>query len=275
MSPELFSRRYNLRGAPEELIYDDIPNTARTGFLYIFDKYKQYIIARLIVKEYCEAKRMLPGLLNQFVEEPRNLKINDIEQWLKTENWWEFLDLCELISLSLNKYPRKRGEFSKKLNSLFREEKIGYEIQEGKIERKGNEYTSQYIAEARKLLKGLEFKSADELFEKAIKALNERPKPDVENCIKDAVAAIESVGKIISKDEKAELDNIIKDATRKGIIPTPLDQTIIKLHAYRGKEPAVAHGGTKPSKVTVDEAEFVLAMAAAIIIYIVKKRSSF
>ena len=82
-------------------------------------------------------------------------------------------------------------------------------------------------------------------------------------------------GKIIKNDEKGEIDDIIKDAVKKGIIPPPLDQTIIKLHAYRGNEPAVAHGGMEPSKVTIDEAEFVLAMSAAIIIYLVKKKEKF
>ena len=115
--------------------------------------------------------------------------------------------------------------------------------------------------------------SIDELFEKAIKALNVRPKPDVENCIKDAVATVESVGKIIRKDKKARIDDIIKVAIQNGVIPHLLGDPIIKLYAYRGDEPAVAHGGIEPSKVTVDEAEFVLAMSAAIIIYLVKKRS--
>lgn len=274
MSPELFSTRYNLRRKPTELIYDGIPDTARTGFLYIFDKYKPYINARLIVKEYCEAKRMLPDLLNLFIEESRDLKIRDIEHWLKSENWWEFLDLCELISLSLNKYPNKRGEFSKKLNSLFREEKIGYEMQEGKIERVGNEYTGQYIQEARKLLKDAKYIGAQKHFEKAMSYINVRPNPDVENCIKDAVAAIESVGRIIVNDDKALLSNIIKDMANKKIIPKPLDQAIQKIYAYRGDQPGVAHGAVGASQVTIDEAEFVLAMSAAAIMYLVKKRKN-
>ena len=62
---------------------------------------------------------------------------------------------------------------------------------------------------------------------------------------------------------------------KKGTIPKPLDQAIQKVYAYRGSEPRVAHGAVQASKVTVDEAEFVLGMAAAIIIYLVKKRSKF
>ena len=70
-----------------------------------------------------------------------------------------------------------------------------------------------------------------------------------------------------------QLDDIIKDFAKKGIIPKPLDQSIQKLYAYRGDQPGVAHGLVGASKVTIDEAELILAMSAAIIIYLVKKRS--
>jgi len=274
MSPELFSRRYNLRGAPTELIYDDIPDTARTGFFYIFDKYKPYINDHIIVKEYCEAMRMRPGLITTtLIDLSKASRLSLIGNWLGNVYWGQFLDLCELISLSLNKYPNKRGGFSKKLNALFREEKIGYEMQEGKIERIGNEYTSQYIAEARKLLKDEKYIGAQKHFEKAMSYINVRPNPDVENCVKDAVAAIESVGRIIVGDDKAVLSNIIRDMVKKGVIPKPLDQVIQKLYAYRGDQPGVAHGAVGASKVTIDEAEFVLATSAATIVYLVKIRS--
>ena len=62
---------------------------------------------------------------------------------------------------------------------------------------------------------------------------------------------------------------VIEDVNK--IIPKLLDETIRKVYAYRGDQPGVAHGLVGTSKVTVDEAEFVLAMSAAIIIYLVKK----
>ena len=148
--------------------------------------------------------------------------------------------MCELMSFSFYKsHATQRGEFSKKLNSLFREENIGYEMQEGKIERRGNEFTDGKIKEARILLKAPEFKGADQHFEKAIRSLNTRPNPDVENCIKDAVGAIESIGRIIVKNETALLSDVIKDAVKKGVIPQPLDQAFQKVYSYRGNNIAL------------------------------------
>ena len=124
------------------------------------------------------------------------------------------------------------------------------------------------------MLKEPEFKGADQHFEKAIKALNVRPNPDVENCVKDAVSAIESVGRIIVNNDKALLSDIIKDMAKNELIPRPLDEAIQKIYAYRGDQGGITHGLVGESKVTIDEAGFVLAMSAAIIIYLVKKRES-
>ena len=122
------------------------------------------------------------------------------------------------------------------------------------------------------LLKQAEFLGADQHFEKALKSFNALPDPDVENCIKDAVSAIESVGRVIIKDDNALLSDIVKIAVKKEVIPKPLDRTFQSVYAYRGNEPGVAHGAVDISKVTVDEAELILAMSAAMIIYLVKKR---
>jgi len=158
------------------------------------------------------------------------------------------------------------------VTQLFAEERLGFELRNGAIEKVGSGYIDAQIEEARYLLKEPEFKGADKHFEKAIKAVNVRPNPDVENCIKDAVSAIESVGRIIVNDDKAMLSDIIKIMVRKGVIPKLLGETMQKVYAYRGDEPGVAHGLVGDSKVTRDEAECVLAVSAAIIIYLVNKR---
>jgi len=269
---ELFSKRYGLRPTTEGLMYEDVPERARIGLYHIVEQFfggehkKRYLD---IYQEICMALRI-----------PRGRGLSDygasivIEKLIKDCEWHQFYDICEVMWANpYSKYSRHQEEFTEQVNTLFREEQLGFEIREGKVEKVGSGFIDAKVKEVRYLLKEPEFKSADELFEKAIKALNERPNPDVENCVKDAVAAVESVGKIIRNDKNARIDNIINDAIQNGVIPRLLGDPIIKLYAYRGNEPAIAHGGIEPSKVTEDEAEFVLAITAAIIIYLVKKRS--
>jgi len=271
---ELFSRKFGLRPTPQGLIYDSIPETARIGLFHIIfeslggiddePKYQSLYLA------ICKTIRIrLDWSISHEI-----IYAEAIEEIILKCEWDKFYEICQIayqVVERLRKHLIK--DFQEKLNALFKDEFLGFELQDSRIERLGNPITDAKIKEARILLKEPEFKGADELFEKAINAFNILPNPDSENCIKDAVAAIESVAKIVSNNEKASLDDIIKAAAKKQVIPQPLDQTITKLYAYRGNEPAVAHGGIEPSKVTVDEAELVLAMSAAMIIYLVKKRS--
>ena len=266
MFPDLFSKRYGLRPTPEGLMYEDVSERARVGLYHIgrlfFDNnylglYKVLCIALRIPLDRDRASVYLGSLT--------------IEELIMDCLWEQFYDICEVMWQSL-KYERERGNLSEEINTLFKEEHLGFELRDGKVEKIGSGFIDARIKEARYLLKELEFRGADEHFEKALKALNTRPNPDVENCVKDAVSAIESVGRIISGNEKAMLPNIIKDMAKEDLIPKPLDEAIQKVYAYRGNQPGVAHGLVGISKVTIDEAEFVLAMSAAIIIYLVKKK---
>jgi len=280
MFEELFSKRYSLTPTPKGLIHEVVPATARNGFCSLIvectnffkEKYQLGQRYQKLYFDICKYLRVLPSTEEPELSHKEELYHNKLNELLAKCEWWQFYDICEII-LGFLINDNRRESFSKRINILFKEEHLGYELRNGKIEKISSVYIDTKIQETRYLLKETEFKSADELFEKAIKALNVRPKTDSENCIKDAVASVEAVGKIIRKDKNARIDNIIKDAIQNEIIPRLLGDPIIKLYAYRGNEPAVAHGGIEPSKVTADEAEFVLAMSAAIIIYLVKKRS--
>ena len=270
MFPDLFSKRYGLRPTPEGLMYEDIPERARTGLYHIVRQFfdNKYVALYNVL---CVALRIPVNRHVQTSPVPDFNASLEIEKLITDCQWWQFCDMCEVLWQGL-KYKNERNSLSDEINALFREEHLGFELREGKVEKTGSGFIDARVKEARYLLKEPEFKGADEHFEKALKALNTRPNPDVENCIKDAVAAIESAGRIIVNDEKALLSDIIKEMAKNKIIPKPLDEAIQKIYAYRGDQPGVAHGSVAPSKVTIDEAEFVLAMSAAIIIYLVKKR---
>ena len=270
MFPDLFSKRYGLRPTPEGLMYEDVVEQARVGLYHIvrqfFEKYYD------LYEALCTALR-LPLDKNIAVSYPSQdyLASLRIEELIMNCQWWQFYDICEVLWQGLED-NRDSLSLSEHINTLFKEEHLGFELRDGKVEKIGSGFIDARVKEARYLLKEPEFKGADKHFEKAIKALNARPNPDVENCVKDAVSAIESVGRIIVNDDKALLSDIIKSMARNKIIPKPLDEAIQKVYAYRGDQPGVAHGLAGISTVTIDEAEFVLAMSAAMIIYLVKKR---
>jgi len=269
MFPDLFSKRYGLRPTPKGLMYEDVTEQARVGLYHIvrqfFEKYYD------LYEALCTALR-LPLDKNIAVSYPSQdyLASVIIEKLIMNCQWGQFYDICEVLWQGLEN-KREKDSLSDEINTLFREEHLGFELRNGKVDKVGCGFIDARVEETRYLLKEPEFKGADKHFEKALKALNIRPDPDVENCIKEAVCAIESVGRIIINNDKALLSDIVKTMAKNEIIPKPLDEAIQKVYAYRGDQPGVAHGLVGLSKVTVDEAEFVLAMSAAIIIYLVKK----
>jgi len=265
----IFSKRYGLRATPEGLLFAEVPERARIGLYHIIEEFFGITGARRYLKLYheiCVALR-IPRDRGVYTEESASRAIEDLIMGCE---WWQFHDICEVACASLS-IEGVRAQLCAKINQLFAEEWLGFEFRNGLVEKIGVGFIDAQVKEARYLLKEPQFKGADEHFEKALKAINIRPDPDVENCIKDAVSAIESVGRILVSDEKHLLSDIIRDMSKEGIIPKPLDEAIQKVYAYRGNEPGVAHGLVGDSKVTVDEAEFVLAMSAAIIIYLVNK----
>ena len=272
---ELFSKRYGLRPSSEGLISETVPESARIGLSYLVEDFSQYIDPVTLYINLCKAMRITRLERDRTLGNCNNNEILDpIEHMITSYEWWRFYDICEVVyrELDVSRYSYKTPVFEEALNKLFIDEELGFESKKGKIEKRGSGFVDANVKEARVLLKGGEFQGADQHFEKAIRALNIRPLPDVENCIKDAVSAIESVGRVIVGDDKALLDDIIKNAVTIGAIPKPLDHTFLKVYAYRGNEPGVAHGSVDLSKVTEAEAELILAMSAAMIIYLVKKR---
>jgi hypothetical protein len=251
-------------------MYEDVPERARVGLSHVVKQFFEKGYSYLgLYKVLCIALRIPVKLKTTLISDSSGS--SEIEDLIMKCQYWQFYDICEVLWQGL-KYKGEKDSLSDEINNLFREEHLGFELRDGKVEKIGSGFIDAQIKEARYLLKEPEFKGADEHFEKALKALNTRPKPDVENCVKDAVSAIESVGRIIVNDDKAMLSDIIKGMAKDGTIPKPLDEVVQKIYAYRGDQPGVAHGLVGTSKVTVDEAEFVLAMSAAVIIYLVKKR---
>jgi hypothetical protein len=281
---ELLSRKYSLRLTPQGLIYEKVPETARIGLFQIIfsildNPYLNYQHYQYLHKDFCKMLKIKwDWTKTQEVEFARTIETNILEC-----EWFNFYEMCQITYSYLREHgsnnsqqikPYTYKDFQEQINALLKDEFLGFELKDGIIEKLGNPVTDTQIREVRVLLKEPEYKGADQHFEKAIRALNMRPNPDVENCIKDAVSAIESVGRVIIGDENALLNDIIKDAEKKNVIPQPLDQTFQKIYAYRGNEPGIAHGAVDISKVTVDEAELILAISAAMIIYLVKKRTS-
>src|SRR4030042_2461066 len=197
MTLERFSKRHNIQ---PDLLYDRVPYRVRLDFIGL-------VIQTLPVRIkdgnfYSEA----------FFRNAPSLRDSDDIRWRSADvtkgmlsivvscQWWEFYDICEAVFEVARKEETKHWagsltakEFALKLNLIFEGNALGYEIKDGRVERIGAAYVDKQIEKVRILLRDPEFEGADIQFEKAIQFRNRRPQPDSENCVKDAVGAVEAV----------------------------------------------------------------------------------
>lgn len=158
------------------------------------------------------------------------------------------------------------------LNNVLRAAGMSFELdKEGRLRLQGVDFLDRGVREAAILLSDSRFAGPDEQFRKAVDFLRGQPTPDVENCIKDAVGALEAVAQLLAgKHSKEGLPRIMDRLSSQGIIPGSLAEGIKKVYGYRGDTPGVAHGMTQ-KQATADEAELVLNMCATYIVYLARK----
>jgi hypothetical protein len=189
-------------------------------------------------------------------------------------SWWQFYDIIEQIS---ERIVRQWGlehipAFSQRVNTILARDGISWRLDhQGRVIRALNPQVARQIRETRILLATPRFQGPDEEFERALGLLNRRPDPDKENCVKDAVGAMEAVANIIAGTTGEQLNRLLgREPFTSGIHPA-IRQAIDKVYAYRGAAPGVGHGQVGPSVVGLAEAIWVLAMSASTILYLASK----
>ena len=262
-----FSDRLGIRRPGGGLVYEDAPLPIRHALLNLLEKYRDLLpIWGMLYKDFERS-------LDRWTQETGYVvTLNRIGNELVEKcEWYEFYDIVETAVGELATFPDVQSRFVNDFNQALLRNYIGYELREGNIERVGAREAEVAIAEARGILRDPELQAADEQFQKAIGFFNQRPQADVENCVKDAVGAVEALTRKLLGKPSIELNDAIKEIGQEKGIHKALQQMVEKLYAYRGDAPGAAHGKTsaKPP-ITSADAEFVLYASAACIVYLAR-----
>lgn len=279
MTNQSFPERQGFAPPAQPVGYDGLPGYVRSAFS---NTLREFIVDRAAV--------LSPGVFNSSLYEclkphiwkvmltpPGNPQGGPWNYYIPTLiqqcQWWQFYEICEdVYKLIARSYGQPGAEvFAQEANGLFARDGLVWQFKEGRIERMYNPRIAQKVEEARTLLRDPRFKGADEQFTKAVDHLNKRPSPDKENCVKDAVGAVEAMARIVCADHESLLSHLLNKEPLESGIHQDLRDVIRKLYAYRGNAGGVAHGQVGASEVGVEEAEWVLSIAAGTILYLVSK----
>lgn len=189
-------------------------------------------------------------------------------------SWGQFYDLIEQIAACMNQQwgEERISALSEQVNTILARDGIAWRLDgQGHVMRALNPQVARQIEEARTLLTDPRFQGPDEQFERAIVYLSKRPEPEEENCVKDAIGAVEAVANILAGTTGVQLNRLLNRQPFSSAIHPVIRQAIDKIYAYRGAAPGVAHGQVGPSVVSLAEAMWVLSISAATMLYFAQK----
>jgi hypothetical protein len=269
---------------PKKPIENDFPSSARTALCYLLvDLHdKSYLDpTEIVIRELNRIGRFtktdLPepeskSLINQF-----SIRIHKLE-------WYKVCFFCERL---YSKYLRGVGDdfdeyhitlaearqyYSEELNLILEEDYLSYIFADGQFQRKGRAQTQKAIERANSVLTDPKLEKVKNYYNKAIKFFNTFPNPDPENCVKEALCALESCVEILTqKNASKEFDRVLRQlqGNNQNQIPSPICESMIKVHGYRGSGKGVSHASLQGNRVDMTDAELILSLVASYITYLV------
>jgi hypothetical protein len=202
-------------------------------------------------------------------EDPNNWGENDfmkseILEIINNCQWNRIYDIIEEFynQLSLSQKP----DFEKEVNEYFYEKGIGWKLNNGLIEVRGDEVFENEIKKVEIILEEKGLKTSKGEIKEAIVDLSRRPAPEVTGAIQHSLAALECVCREVTGDHKATLGTLINNNSN--IVPKPLDEAIKKIWGFSSEQGRHLQEGRIPC---FEEAELLVHLSASLCSYLSKK----
>ena len=182
---------------------------------------------------------------------------------LESCEWSRVYDIAEAIYADLPANSDLAEAFSNRLNRFFREEGIGWQMENGEIQYRGPESFMHTTKTAREALLDTDRSQAAREMDEAVKAISRRPEPNVTGAARHAMAALESTARDVTRQKDATLGQMVDSLNLK----PPLDTALKKLWGYASNE---ARHGREDSALSATEAELIVGVSGAICSYLVE-----
>ena len=188
----------------------------------------------------------------------------EVAEHLDNCDWYLVYDIIEAIIRKLD--TRDKEIFASEINEYFLTNGIGWKIVNGQIETRGDEVFENSVKSVVAVLEIAKFKTAKTEIREALIDLSRRPLPDITGAIQHSLACLECVAREYTGDKKSTLGELIKK--HPGVIPTPLDQAVVKIWGFTSEQGRHLKEGKAPEYL---EAELVVEVTSAIAIYLARK----
>lgn len=256
-----FSKRNGYTVAEKPItVREDAPAGLRDFVIqtiYALKKYEPSFLRNVI----CRVLRISPDR-NNWSEYP-NIA-GEVEALMHECEWYYVYDIIEAFWDSIGQESRE--EFTNELNDYFKFNGIGWKVEFGLIETRGDEVFENSVSKVTTVLETVKLKTAKSEIKEAIHDLSRRPSADITGAIQHSLACLECVCRETTGDKKATLGELIKKFP--GIVPKPLDTAIEKVWGFTSEQGRHLIEGKPPEYL---EAELVVELTATLASYLGKK----
>ncbi len=276
----LFSHRKGLKKARTAIQVDSMDTALRNRLWNVLDyHYWRKGEVPLLLRSGWESdiSEVMQSFLNKlwhyYYKEPVDRLASDwsrVKSLVRTRyfecQWNEVYDFIEFVA---NNFPDKEGnkKFMKTCNSVLETELSAYRFVGGKI----TEITSEEeISEIEKALE-TPLKPARLHLEKSLELLSDRKSPHYRNSIKESISAVEAICRMITKKDKATLGQALKEVETKIPLHGALKKAFSNLYGYTSSAEGIRHALLEESKLSFEDAKFMLVSCSAFINYLVSK----
>jgi len=143
--------------------------------------------------------------------------------------WFRVYDFAEGIYDVVEGQSWGRGEtFAARLNEVFREHGIGYEMKEGRIVGRGSLAFREATEEAVRLMTMAHKPTAATEMRQALADIMRRP-PDITGAVQHGMAALECAARDLMGQPRANLGQLLPDLE----LPKPLDEAVLSYGALQ------------------------------------------
>jgi hypothetical protein len=195
--------------------------------------------------------------------------------WFEVYNFLEFLSGSAVRNFKPQTNaqisdPKKFDErFRSRVNFFLEREKSAYRFVGDAIVPITSELERSAIEQA--MAASDRFSGARSHIQHAIALYGRKPEPDYRNAIKEAISAVESVVRVITKNEKSTLGDALKALESIRPLHPAFKQAMEKLYGYTSDEAGIRHSLIDLTKVDEADAKFMIVTCSAFVNFCVQR----
>ncbi|WP_180135101.1 AbiJ-NTD4 domain-containing protein [Acinetobacter sp. YH12070] len=276
-----FSERYGYKPVREIIQKESMDDHLKNGLWSIFDTY----IWKKVTHEYWQYKHtnssniytLIYNYYFNFFKKPTDSiplltadTLKQIREYFFSTNWHEIYSFLEE---TLQNYPpsliKQKIDFIHSINNILERENSAYRLIGNEITPITSEQEIQSIEETLKSTNS--YSGVQQHLNQALKLMSDRQNPDYRNSIKESISSVESICKIITKNDKASLGQALKLIEDKYGLHEALKKSLSQLYGYTSDGDGIRHAMLEESNLTYIDAKFMLVACTNFINYLIDK----